>query len=137
MSFDLEAPRARARSRRWPFLLVVPALAVVAWPRLPLAEPRRSDGLEPLRVAYPQVRILSTAEFEALRGRCLVIDVSMHAPTDRAALAAEIGASPRALPLVFRAPRARAHAALEAALRARVAGYEKACAYLVAGSGDF
>ncbi|MBL8898072.1 MAG: hypothetical protein JNM84_10620 [Planctomycetes bacterium] len=131
MFVDPEAPRARARSQRWPLLLLVPALAVVAWPRSAGPRHRRAEGEEPLRVAYPQVRIVSPADLEALRGRCLVIDVLTEAPRASAVLAAELGAAPRELPIVFRAPRARAAQALEAALRARVAGFENACAYLV------
>jgi hypothetical protein len=136
MSVDPEAPRARARSRRWPLLLVLPALAVVAWPRPAAPRHRRVEDLEPLRVAYPQVRILSASELEALRGRCLVIDVATDAPRGSASLAPELRAVPRDLPVVFRAPRARAELALEAALRARVAGYERASAHLVDRSAD-
>ena len=131
MSLDSEALRVRAPFRRWPLLLALPLLAVVAWPRPPAPTASRATAHEALRVAYPQVRILGAAEFEALRGRCFVIDVATGEEHAAVALATRVGGAHSDLPVIFRAPRARAALALEAALRARVAGCENACAYLV------
>jgi hypothetical protein len=121
---------ARDRRRLWPLALALPLCLVVAWPgRGPAARPDPSD-LAPLRVAYPQVEILSPADLERLRNRCVLVDAVLASPKTREELVASLGGSAEAVPVVFCAPRERATAALHAALQARAWGVERAYAYL-------
>jgi hypothetical protein len=118
------------RRRFWPLALVLPLGLVVAWPgRGPAARPDPSD-LAPLRVAYPQVEILGSADLERLRNRCVLVDAVLASPRTREELVARLGGSAEDVTFVFCAPRDRATAALHAALQARAWGIERAYAYL-------